>query len=150
MSKRLIPALLLVAYSAILIRVIVFKNVMLQIGHLRFRVAQHGADQPNFVPFRTILSYLHGGHGWTIVALNLAGNLLPFAPVGFLLPLVVRKTTWLTALVVALCAGLVCEGMETVFSVGVFDVDDVILNGLGVMLGYWAFTMFANWSKAAT
>jgi glycopeptide antibiotics resistance protein len=26
--------------------------------------------------------------------------------------------------------------------IGIFDIDDVILNGLGVMVGYWMFLLF--------
>jgi glycopeptide antibiotics resistance protein len=31
--------------------------------------------------------------------------------------------------------------MEVVFRVGIFDVDDIILNAFGVMIGYWAYAM---------
>lgn len=142
--QRLIPAVALVAYTALLIRVIVFKNVMFTIGRLRFRFAQHGPDVPNFIPFKTIASYLQGGHGWTIVAMNLLGNILPFAPVGFLAPFVYRRMSWPKALAFAVAVGLAFEGMEVLFQVGVFDVDDVILNGLGVMLGYGVSTFFVR------
>ena len=32
-----------------------------------------------------------------------------------------------------------------VFNTGIFDVDDVILNGFGVMIGYWAFLVLRKW-----
>jgi glycopeptide antibiotics resistance protein len=32
--------------------------------------------------------------------------------------------------------------------VGIFDIDDCILNALGVVIGYWAFTILANWIRS--
>jgi glycopeptide antibiotics resistance protein len=134
----------LVAYSAVLIRVLVFKNILFSIGPLRFRFTQDAGD-PNFVPFKTILPYLRGEHGSLIASLNLVGNIALFAPIGLLLPFVYRSMTWLQALAFAVAAGLVIEGMQVTFRVGVFDIDDLILNGLGVMIGYTAFRL---WRKA--
>jgi glycopeptide antibiotics resistance protein len=41
-----------------------------------------------------------------------------------------------------LFTGLTFEVMEVVFRVGIFDIDDVILNAFGVVVGYGAFVMF--------
>jgi glycopeptide antibiotics resistance protein len=32
--------------------------------------------------------------------------------------------------------------MEVVLRVGIFDIDDVTLNALGIMIGYGAFVLF--------
>jgi hypothetical protein len=32
--------------------------------------------------------------------------------------------------------------------VGIFDIDDVILNALGVMIGYWTFAILAKWMRS--
>jgi glycopeptide antibiotics resistance protein len=52
--------------------------------------------------------------------------------------------TWKKTLALAIATGLAIEGMQEVLHVGIFDIDDVILNGLGVVIGYWAFTMLAK------
>jgi glycopeptide antibiotics resistance protein len=52
--------------------------------------------------------------------------------------------TWQKSLALAVAVGLAIEGMEVVFRVGIFDIDDVILNALGVMIGYWVFTISAQ------
>ena len=135
--KRWITVVTLAAYSAILIRVVVFKAMpVIWIGHLRFRFSSQHTGPPNLVPFRTIGTYLHGRSGNLIAMVNLAGNIAPFLPVGFLAPLVYRRMTWQKALVLAVAVGIAMEGMEAVFRVGIFDVDDVLLNALGVMIGY--------------
>lgn len=140
MRKRWIAAVLLIAWSAILVRVLVFKNLAFSVGHLRFRIATKAGDD-NFVPLRTIASYLRGDHGVLIGAVNLVGNVAPFAPIGFLVPLIFRGLAWQEQLALAVGVGLAVEGLEAAFGVGEFDVDDLILNALGVALGYGALVL---------
>jgi glycopeptide antibiotics resistance protein len=138
MLKRLIPTFILIAYSAILIRLLVFKNVLFKLGPLRFRfLTEEG--RANVVPFKTVLMYLLGEKGRMIALIELVGNIALFVPIGFLVPLVYRKITWKKTLALAVSTGLIIEGMQLIFRVGIFDIDDVILNGLGVMIGYWIF-----------
>ena len=35
--------------------------------------------------------------------------------------------------------------MQLALHVGIFDIDDVTLNALGVMVGYWSFVIFTKW-----
>jgi glycopeptide antibiotics resistance protein len=136
--KRLVPALILVAYGAVVIKLLVFKIQLLRIGHLRFRFAPE-AGQANFWPFKTILAYLGGEPMSLIALLNLVGNVVLLVPIGFLAPFVYRAVTWPACLAVAVAMALAVEGSQVVLGVGIFDIDDVILNSLGVMIGYWAF-----------
>ena len=138
MRKRLISTFILIAYSAILIKLVVFKtNSVLRIKHLRIKFTDHGTRLPNFLPFKTIWPYLHGQPNWLIAMVNLIGNIAPFVPIGFLVPFVYRKMTWQKSLVLAASVGLAMEGLELIFHVGIFDIDDVMLNAFGVMIGYW-------------
>ena len=150
MKKRIILAILLIACSAILIKVMVFKDLpLIRIGALRFNFGGTHEGTANFLPFRTILPYLLGKKGWMISVINLAGNIVLLVPIGFLVPFVYRKMTWKKTLALAVAAGLAIEGMQALFRVGIFDIDDVILNGLGVMAGYWVFTMFRKTPSSA-
>ena len=141
MMKQSIATLVLAAYGAVLVRLLVFKNVLIQIGSLRFRFDQE-PGQANFLPFKTISSYLLGEHGRLIVVVNLVGNVALFAPIGFLAPFAYRRMTSRISLALGVFASLVIEGMEAAFHTGAFDIDDVILNTLGVMIGYWMFRIF--------
>lgn len=98
----------------------------------------------NFLPFKTIVPYLLGDGGWIIAGINLVGNIAPLVPIGFLAPFVCRNMTWKKSLVLAVASGLAIEGMQVLFHVGIFDIDDVLLNALGVMVGYWIFTVFVR------
>jgi glycopeptide antibiotics resistance protein len=142
MKKRITLTIILIANSAIQIKVMVFKDLpLIRIGSLRFNFGGTHAGAANLLPFSTILPYLLGKKGWMIAVINLAGNIVLLVPIGFLVPFVYRKMTWKKSLALAVAAGFALEGMQAVFRVGIFDIDDVILNGLGVMIGYWAFMM---------
>jgi glycopeptide antibiotics resistance protein len=73
---------------------------------------------------------------------NLLGNLLGFIPFGFLLPLLMP---FFRNIVKILLAGfLLSLGYETVqlvFGLGIFDVDDLILNTTGVLIGFIIFIL---------
>ena len=143
MRKRLIPAVMLAAYGAVVIRILVFKIELIRIGPLRFRFSQH-AGEASFVPFKSILSYLRGEPMGLIAILNIFGNIALFVPIGFLVPFILQGVTWRTALALAVAAGLAIEATQVVLGVGIFDIDDVLLNALGVMIGYGAFGLFVE------
>lgn len=79
-----------------------------------------------------------------IVGLNIGGNIALLVPVGFLVPLIYKEMNWKKSLVLAVAVGLAFEVTQVVLQVGIFDIDDVILNGLGVMIGYWVFKILAK------
>lgn len=141
MKKRLIPLVILIAYSAILINVLVFKNLpAIRVGYITFQFGGTHEGSPNFIPFKTILPYLLGESGFIIAFLNIAGNIILLVPAGFIIPFIYRDVTWKKMLMVAIASGLAIEGLQALLRIGIFDVDDVILNGLGVIIGFWAFT----------
>jgi glycopeptide antibiotics resistance protein len=150
MKKPVIPTIILIAYCAILIKVMVFKDIpTIRIGSLMLNFAGTNAGHgPNFVPFKTIVPYLLGDKGWIIAGVNLVGNVALLVPLGFLAPLVSRNTTWKQSLALGVLAGLSIEVMQTVLRVGIFDIDDCILNALGVMIGYYTFAILAKWIRA--
>jgi glycopeptide antibiotics resistance protein len=140
---RWLAAFALIAYSAILIRLVVFKGIpVIRIGHLRLRFAGTHTGPGNLVPFKTIVPELTGRGNHLIDVVNLNGNIVPFMPLGLLAPLVFRSFSWRIALVLGVFTGLTFEVMEVVFRVGIFDVDDIILNAFGVIAGYGEFVTF--------
>lgn len=144
MQIRSIPTFVLIAYSVMLIRTLVFKIADIRIGGLMFNFSSTEMGEPNFIPFKTILPYLRGDHGLVIGGFNLVGNVALLVPVGFLVPFLYREMTSRKSLVLALGVGLALEGAQVAIRRGVFDVDDIILNGFGVLIGYWLFTGLAK------
>jgi glycopeptide antibiotics resistance protein len=145
MMKRLIAILILTSYSALLVKVMVFKELpLIRIGSLKLNLGGTQKGDANFLPFSTILPYLLGERGLMIGAINIIGNIVLLIPIGFLFPFVSRNMTWRKSLILAVTAGFAIEGLQVILRVGIFDIDDVILNGLGVMIGYWTFTLLIN------
>jgi len=145
MKKRLTATIILIVYSAILVDVLVFKYLpLIRIGRMRLRFGGTQDGPANFIPFKTILPYLLGEKGFMIAVLNLAGNILLLVPIGFLVPFIYPNMTWKKTLVLAVATGFALEGMQALLRVGIFDIDDLILNGLGVMAGYWLFMIRAK------
>lgn len=148
MSKRLITSGILVAYSALVLSILVFKIASFRIGHLRLHFSGYATGEANLVPLTSIMPYLLGERGQMIALFNVGGNIVLFIPIGFLLPLVFRKVTWRTVLTLAVAAPLMIELTQALFRVGIFDIDDVILNGFGVIMGYALFVLFKKWVHA--
>jgi glycopeptide antibiotics resistance protein len=143
MKNRILPSILLLAYGAILVKVMVLKDVpMISIGPVTLNFGGTQVGDPNYVPFRTILPYLLGDNGFLIGALNIGGNIAFLIPIGFLLPFVFVRIDWKKSLVVAVLSGMSIELTQVFLHIGIFDIDDVILNALGVMLGYWMYIFF--------
>jgi glycopeptide antibiotics resistance protein len=143
MKNRLLSSILLLAYGAILVKVMVLKDVpMISIGPVTLNFGGTQFGDPNYVPFRTILPYLLGENGFLIGALNIGGNIAFLIPIGFLLPFVFTRIDWKRSLVVALLSGMSIELTQVFLHIGIFDIDDVILNGLGLMAGYWMYLLF--------
>ena len=90
----------------------------------------------NATPFNTMrIQWQHISEGWA--QFNLWGNIVPFAPIGFLLPLVFDKLkSFLSLFLISLGIIVFFELFQLVTKLGSCDIDDVILNMLGVVIGY--------------
>jgi glycopeptide antibiotics resistance protein len=119
-----------------------------RLGAVRLNFGGTQTGPANLIPFKTIAVYLSGEHGWLIGILNIMGNIFLLIPVGFLLPFVFSKMNWKKSIIPAICFGFLIEGMQVLLKVGIFDIDDVILNALGVMAGYWCFHVYKTKLKA--
>ena len=98
----------------------------------------------NFVPFTEIRRFLvyHEMLGRRAVFLNVYGNILGFIPFGFFLPLL-HRTFRRAPRTISTCCLFSCgvELAQLVTRRGSCDVDDVILNTLGGILGYLLFSL---------
>lgn len=97
--------------------------------------------QSNFIPFKTIVFYIKsvfdGNINLDIPIINLSCNLLMFMPAAIYLPLYVKRIKTLKSCIVAMLSILVfIELIQFLTRRGSFDIDDLILNILGVIIGY--------------
>lgn len=96
----------------------------------------------NLIPFleikRFISSAVHGGSiQYVDIFINLIGNVVAFIPFGALIRWVRnQKTGFLVAVLYTFLFSLAIELIQLFTKVGVFDVDDLILNTCGGAIGY--------------
>lgn len=80
--------------------------------------------------------------GFEYFIVNIYGNILAFAPFGFLLPLLnprFRRFFYTTFLCITFSLGV--ETVQLLLKVGIFDVDDIMMNTIGGILGYMIFLL---------
>jgi glycopeptide antibiotics resistance protein len=90
----------------------------------------------NFVPFRTLAVYFANTDSPFWMG-QLVGNLLLLLPVGVLGPIALPALDgWLRIFLVALVLSLAIEAGQLGIPNRMADVDDVLLNVIGALLGY--------------
>ncbi|WP_053369056.1 VanZ family protein [Bacillus sp. FJAT-27245] len=109
-----------------------------------YRTGVKGIVDYNLIPFRTIERYFSSwnGFGPGMATDEFFGNIFAFFPFGFFLPLLFGKLA--TRARIATCSFMLSLSVETAqfaFAVGAFDVDDLILNTFGGMIGYGMYAL---------
>lgn len=139
MKKELGRALATVAFFAYLLLL----SYLLFFSSTYGRTAEMGYRY-NLKPFAEIRRGLEHVEmvGYRYVLVNIAGNIAAFMPFGFLLPLITKRkmhtgTAFCYSLLLSLCA----ESIQLASRTGAFDVDDLILNTAGGVLGYWCYVI---------
>ncbi|HYI45440.1 MAG TPA: VanZ family protein [Actinomycetota bacterium] len=90
----------------------------------------------NFVPGAGIIELADGSVDRTIPLVNLVSNILLFMPLGFFYALRFhRARPILTACIVGVCVSCAIEVFQVLLPGRTVDVDDVIFNGLGTLIG---------------
>ncbi len=103
----------------------------------------------NLTPFAEIRRYLTYKEffTWENLITNLAGNILAFAPFGVLVPLMRRRTGFWYTTFITLFFSLFIETVQLATRVGVFDVDDLIMNTVGGVCGYLTYRLIRLWYR---
>ena len=74
---------------------------------------------------------------WRLFLINVVGNVCVFVPFGWFLPVLFKKCQkWFLILLFSLELSLAVEVVQLITKVGCFDVDDLLLNTIGGILGY--------------
>lgn len=100
-----------------------------------------GLYKVNLIPLVQTFRYLSHLEN-PLVIRNLLGNLALLAPLGIFLPLLFRKLQSFSAVIgVGFLVTLGIEIFQLPLRFRVFDIDDLIINTLGVALGYGVFRL---------
>lgn len=114
-------ALIFIIYVLCLFYVVTFQDV--------------GWSSSNFIPFKEMFRYSFGSK---LFIKNVLGNIIMFIPYGFFVSYYLKLKKPLSAFLLIL---LVSSSIETTqLLIGrVFDIDDIILNVIGGMLGFFIY-----------
>ena len=99
----------------------------------------------NLVPFETIGRYMDrlynsAGKLNHQAVINLGGNVIMFIPLGFLLPFVSDRAKKLkNCFVMTFVVILSVELLQFATLLGSFDIDDLLLNIIGIFMGWMAY-----------
>lgn len=134
--------LVLISYMLLLTKFVLFKKPPDYIKahllhHYGFRSNLHTA---NLKPFHTIRMYLAADMPVKKAFINLVGNVAGFVPLSILLALLFNSFRYAGRTI--FCVFLLSLGFEIfqlISSLGECDIDDIILNTLGGIIGYFLF-----------
>lgn len=94
----------------------------------------------NFIPFRTIKSYIKYS-GLFHCLVNILGNVIIFIPIGLLLPIILnRYKSFFKIIIISFSISIIIEFIQFFIGRSV-DIDDIILNTIGGLLGYIVYTL---------
>ena len=133
-------------YLLVVIKLIIFKYPYAQLKAIvdtwEKGVILEGLDTANFTLFKTIRMYIDYSYMLNSFE-NLVGNVVVFIPFGFLLPYVLKRgRNFLVMLLNAFLFVLGIEVFQLFSAFGAFDVDDILLNCFGAVLGYFGYLIW--------
>ena len=142
-SRRFWLKLFFAVYILFVIKVIIFKYPLEELRAIaatwQKNVILEGLGTANFMPFRTIKMYIDYAYKLNSVE-NLAGNLLVFVPLGFFLTMLSEELKQFSELFLNVFTFVLGIEVFQLFSAfGSFDVDDILLNCLGALIGFGCY-----------
>ena len=137
--KREAVLLLMYINLAVIIRFVFFPKALVD-GHVQPLVFDPAAVFPlriNLVPFVNLLDYDSTGD----MIWNSVGNMAMMIPTGIILPIVYKKLNSFGKVIAAGALISLCiELLQLPFASRASDIDDLILNVLGVAVGYGIYS----------
>ena len=119
--------------------VVKFKGSFYELSDRINTYSMQGSINYNLIPFRSMSAQIERITQWWALK-NLLGNIIPFIPFGFLLPITYKKfSSAISIFVIGLASILLIEIFQFFTKLGNFDVDDIILNMIGIVCGYVIF-----------
>ena len=142
---RIFLILLFVVYILVVIKLLIFKYPYCELKEIMDTwekgVIWEGLDTANFTLFKTIKMYIRYSYKLNSFE-NLVGNVVVFLPFGYLLPRIWRTAkSGLMLMGYAFFFSLSIELFQLFSAFGAFDVDDLLLNTAGALIGFFVYKM---------
>lgn len=134
------------AYLVVLIRIVLFKQVAL---YNLFAAIGSMERTISIIPFKSLLDMINNNISVTRILENILGNIAIFIPFGLLLP-IVQKDKSKKIILYGLFTSALIEIIQYVFALGSSDIDDLMLNTLGTVIGYLLYKIIHKKARADT
>lgn len=147
-----------ILYMVLLLKFVVFKptisDSIMILNEWNIESFIYNLSKANFEPLYTINNYMNKyrseGTMSIKIFLNLIGNIIAFIPWGFCWPILVKKCKSLLATFMgSLLLVISIEVAQLITTLGSFDIDDIILNTLGAIIGYSLYKIGVAMMKIA-
>ena len=109
---------------------------LLYLMFLGFGREQHEANIVRLLPLVSTILFVQNTTSWESIIINLLGNIIMFIPFGFLGWLNAKYFSFKKLIVDFLSVLIIVEALQYLTRLGVFDIDDLALNSLGVWIGF--------------
>ena len=109
---------------------------LLYLMFLGFGREQHEANIVRLLPLVSTILFVQNTTSWENIIINLFGNIIMFIPFGFLGWLNAKYFSFKKLIVDFLSVLIIVEALQYLTRLGVFDIDDLALNFLGVWIGF--------------
>lgn len=142
MKVRSIWKIIFIVYVCLLLYFVVLKvNGSIDRIMLIKQNRDSGFWNYNLYLFRTIKLYLENiTHAYAYI--NILGNIVPFVPLGLLIPLIFKRFRSLMKAILIFIICIICiETFQFISMLGFFDVDDILLNMIGCIVGYCIYVV---------
>ena len=116
---------------------------LLYLMFLGFGREQHEANIVRLLPLVSTILFVQNTTSWESIIINLLGNIIMFIPFGFLGWLNAKYFSFKKLIVDFLSALIIVEALQYLTRLGVFDIDDLALNSLGVWIGFQMRKLFS-------
>lgn len=143
MTKKSKPIfwLLFIVYVVFLVKMILFNMPFNHIDDAVKAISVgnigNNLKNANFIPFKHIQVYMDTY--FKIAIKNLGMGIILFTPFGYFLPTLTKHRQFKSIVVIGLLTSISFETLQLLMSLGTFDVDDIILNGIGIVFGYMIY-----------
>ncbi len=138
-KRNMVVRIMFVVYAIVMAYFLFFRHSF-NVGGTYW---EHISMNINIVPFYTIKQNLYlilkQSNPYLVphAIINLLGNIIGFIPFGILLPLLLKRARTFKKFFFYAISGIVLIELIQLFTLrGSFDIDDLILNMLGSLIGY--------------
>ncbi|MDO4788940.1 MAG: VanZ family protein [Johnsonella sp.] len=132
-KKKIVGWIFFIAYLFVLVYFLFFAEAFGRSAHIS---CERGYNLIPFLEIRRFWKYRKMLGFWSFL-INITGNIIAFMPFGFFYPIIGKyKRRFLKTVAAGMIFSFSVEAIQFIINVGSFDIDDIMLNTAGCMIGY--------------